>query len=137
MAIRFDRPVSSSARFARRFGAFALVLWAAVLLAHRFGGLATPYMVLLVLVSTGFALLAFLLAFAGLRSLWISGAEGGLDAMCMHAGIRARLEIPAGDPHHGVIEQQRCEGRRAGTVLAHHYSRKAFSSDQRPIMMSV
>lgn len=81
MAIRFDRPVSSSARFARRFGAFALVLWAAVLLAHRFGGLATPYMVLLVLVSTGFALLAFLLAFAGLRSLWISGAEGGLDAM--------------------------------------------------------
>lgn len=81
MAIRFDRPVSSSARFARRFGAFALVLWVAVLAAHRFGGLATPYMVLLVLVATGFAFLAVLLALVGLRSLWLSGAEGGLDAL--------------------------------------------------------
>ena len=81
MAIRFDRPVSSSARFARRFGAFALVLWVAVLAAHRFGGLATPYMVLLVLLATGCAALAFLLALVGLRSLWLTGAEGGLDAL--------------------------------------------------------
>jgi hypothetical protein len=81
MAIRFDRPVSSSARFARRFGAFAFVLWVAVLVAHRFGGLATPYLVLLLLVATGFALLAALLALIGLRSLWVSGAEGGLDAL--------------------------------------------------------
>jgi hypothetical protein len=81
MAIRFDRPVSSSARFARRFGAFALVLWVAVLAAHRFGGLATPYMVLLVLVATGCAALAVLLALVGLRSLWLTGAEGGLDAL--------------------------------------------------------
>jgi hypothetical protein len=81
MAIRFDRPVSNSARFARRFGAFALVLWVAVLVAHRFGGLATPYLVLLLLVSIGFALLAAMLAAVGLRSLWATGAEGGLDAL--------------------------------------------------------
>lgn len=81
MAIRFDRPVSNSARFSRRVGAFALVLWVAVLIAHRFGGLATPYFVLLVLFSFGCALLAALLAAEGLRSLWMTGAEGGLDAL--------------------------------------------------------
>ncbi len=81
MAIRFDRPVSSAARFARRIGAFALVLCLAALVGHRFGGLATPYFVLVLLVSIGLALLAALLAFMGLRSLWQTGAEGGLDAM--------------------------------------------------------
>jgi len=81
MAIRFDRPVSTAAGFARRFGAFSLVLCVAVLLAHRFGGLATPYLVLVLLVSAGCALLAVLLAAIGLRSLWTTGAEGGLNAL--------------------------------------------------------
>lgn len=81
MAIRFDRPVSSASRFARRIGAFALVLFLAALVGHRFGGLATPYFVLVFLVSIGFAALAALLAFVGLRSLWLTGAEGGLDAL--------------------------------------------------------
>ncbi|ANL45779.1 hypothetical protein AMC87_CH01052 [Rhizobium phaseoli] len=81
MAIRYDRPVSSAARVSRLLGAFSLVLALAVLIAHRFGGLATPYLVLLLIAAAGFALLAALLAAVGLRSLWTSGAEGGLAAL--------------------------------------------------------
>lgn len=81
MAIRFDRPVSSAARFSRLLGAFSLVLALAVLIAHRFGGLATPYLVLLLIAAAGFALLSAMLAAVGLRSLWVSGAEGGLAAL--------------------------------------------------------
>ncbi|NEJ74851.1 DUF1499 domain-containing protein [Rhizobium phaseoli] len=81
MAIRFDRPVSSAARFARLLGAFSLVLALAVMIAHRFGGLATPYLVLLLVAAAGGALLAALLAAVGLRSLWTTGAEGGLAAL--------------------------------------------------------
>ncbi|EPE99489.1 DUF1499 domain-containing protein [Rhizobium grahamii] len=94
MAIRFDRPVSSAARFSRRFGAFALVLCLAALVGHRFAGLVTPYLVLVLIVSAGFALLAALLAFAGLRSLWLTGAEGGLDAL--KALIFAALPLALG-----------------------------------------
>ncbi|WP_411196174.1 DUF1499 domain-containing protein [Rhizobium sp.] len=81
MAIRFDRPVSNAARFSRLLGAFSLVLALAVLIAHRFGGLATPYLVLLLIAAAGCALLAALLAALGLRSLWVTGAEGGLAAL--------------------------------------------------------
>ncbi|MBY3462662.1 DUF1499 domain-containing protein [Rhizobium laguerreae] len=81
MAIRYDRPVSSAARSSRLIGAFSLVLALAVIIAHRFGGLATPYLVLLLIVAAGCALLAAMLAAIGLRSLWISGAEGGLAAL--------------------------------------------------------
>jgi hypothetical protein len=94
MAIRFDRPVSNAARFSRRFGAFALVLCLAALIGHRFAGLVTPYLVLVLLVSAGFALLAALLAIAGLRSLWLEGAEGGLDAL--KALIFAALPLALG-----------------------------------------
>jgi hypothetical protein len=81
MAIRFDRPISSAARFSRRFAAFALVLCLAALIGHRFAGLATPYLVLILIVATGFSILAAVLAAAGLRSLWLTGAEGGHDAL--------------------------------------------------------
>ncbi|MFL5017840.1 MAG: hypothetical protein ACJ8EW_16920, partial [Rhizobium sp.] len=81
MAIRYDRPVSSAARFSRLLGAFSLVLALAVMIAHRFGGLATPYLVLLLIAAAGGALLAVMLAALGLRSLWMTGAEGGLAAL--------------------------------------------------------
>ncbi|MBY5554390.1 DUF1499 domain-containing protein [Rhizobium leguminosarum] len=81
MAIRYDRPVSSAARSSRLIGAFSLVLALAVIIAHRFGGLATPYLVLLLIVAAGCALLAAMLAAIGLRSLWMTGAEGGLAAL--------------------------------------------------------
>ncbi|MBX5226282.1 DUF1499 domain-containing protein [Rhizobium sp. NLR9b] len=81
MPIRYDRPVSNAAYASRLIGAFSLVLALAVLIAHRFGGLATPYLVLLLIAAAGGALLAALLAAVGLRSLWVSGAEGGLAAL--------------------------------------------------------
>ncbi|MBY5424845.1 DUF1499 domain-containing protein [Rhizobium leguminosarum] len=81
MAIRFDRPVSNAARFSRLLGAFSLVLALAVMIAHRFGGLATPYLVLLLIAAAGGALLSVMLAAVGLRSLWMTGAEGGLAAL--------------------------------------------------------
>ncbi|MBY5648600.1 DUF1499 domain-containing protein [Rhizobium leguminosarum] len=81
MAIRYDRPVSSAARSSRLIGAFSLVLALAVMIAHRFGGLVTPYLVLLLIVAAGCALLAAMLAAIGLRSLWMTGAEGGLAAL--------------------------------------------------------
>ncbi|TAY15927.1 DUF1499 domain-containing protein [Rhizobium leguminosarum] len=81
MAIRFDRPVSNAARFSRLLAAFSLVLALAVMIAHRFGGLATPYLVLLLIAAAGGALLAVMLATVGLRSLWMTGAEGGLAAL--------------------------------------------------------
>ncbi|MGO8601372.1 hypothetical protein ACDA55_37840, partial [Rhizobium ruizarguesonis] len=58
--------------------AFSLVLALAVMIAHRFGGLATTYLVLLLIDAAGGALLSALLAEVGLRSLWMTGAEGGL-----------------------------------------------------------
>ncbi|MBY2940969.1 MULTISPECIES: DUF1499 domain-containing protein [Rhizobium] len=81
MAIRFDRPVSNAARFSRLLAAFSLVLALAVMIAHRFGGLATPYLVLLLIAAAGGALLSVMLAAVGLRSLWMTGAEGGLAAL--------------------------------------------------------
>ncbi|NKL87323.1 DUF1499 domain-containing protein [Rhizobium leguminosarum] len=81
MAIRYDRPVSSAARSSRLIGAFSLVLALAVIIAHRFGGLATPYLVLLLIAAAGGALLSAMLAAIGLRSLWMTGAEGGLAAL--------------------------------------------------------
>lgn len=81
MAIRFDRPVSNAARFSRLLAAFSLVLALSVMIAHRFGGLATPYLVLLLIAAAGAALLSAMLAAVGLRSLWMTGAEGGLAAL--------------------------------------------------------
>ena len=50
MLVRYDRPVSRSAFLARRLALFALGMLGVVVLAHRFGPLATPDFVLLVLV---------------------------------------------------------------------------------------
>jgi hypothetical protein len=80
MIIRFDRPVSHAARASRLVAAFALVLCVLVLLAHRFGTLATPYLVLLMLLSAALAAVAVLLAAIGLVQLWRTGAQGGIPA---------------------------------------------------------
>ena len=81
MTIRFDRPVSHAARAARLIASFALVLCGVILIGHRFGPLETPYFVLLLLVSAGFAALAVLLAFIGLAQLWRLAAFGGVSAV--------------------------------------------------------
>ncbi|MFT4184883.1 MAG: DUF1499 domain-containing protein [Rhizobium sp.] len=81
MTIRFDRPVSHAARAARLIASFALVLCGVILIGHRFGPLETPYFVLLLLISAGFAALAVLLAVVGLTQLWRFAALGGVSAV--------------------------------------------------------
>jgi len=81
MTIRFDRPVSHAARAARLIASFALVLCGVILIGHRFGPLETPYFVLLMLISAGFAALAVLLAAIGLTQLWRVAAVGGVSAV--------------------------------------------------------
>lgn len=78
MQIRYDRPVSRSAFLARRLALFSLGMLLIVVLAHRFGPLATPDFVLLVLVSAVPAALAVPLALLGLARLWQIGALGGV-----------------------------------------------------------
>ena len=78
MHIRYDRPVSRSAFFARRPALFSLVMLLIVVLAHRFGPLRTPDFVMLVLAAAVPALLAVPLALLGLARLWQIGALGGI-----------------------------------------------------------
>ena len=80
MTIRFERPVSHVARIAHAVGRFALVLLLIVAALHRFGLIATPYFIALVIVSGGVAALALLMALFGLWRLWQVGALGGIAA---------------------------------------------------------
>lgn len=80
MTIRFDRPVSHAAHASRFIAAFALVLCVLVLLGQRFGPLALPNAVLLLLIAAAVAAVAAVLAAIGLAQLWRTGAEGGISA---------------------------------------------------------
>lgn len=80
MAIRFERPVSRPAFWARRIGFVALALFLAAFAACRFAGLPVPDFVALALAAVGLAGLAALLAVIGLADLWRVGALGGLAA---------------------------------------------------------
>lgn len=55
----------------------AVLVFLAAVAAHRFGALATPWLLALALVSTALALLAMLLALVGFWQLWHVGARGG------------------------------------------------------------
>lgn len=81
MLIRFERPVSRSAALARRLASLAFLLTLAAAASHRFGLVATPAFVALVLVGAALAAIAVLLALIGLQRLWQVGAEGGLAAL--------------------------------------------------------
>lgn len=80
MMIRYERPVSQAARFARRLGQMAFLLTVAALVAHRFGFIGTPLLATSLIVSTCIAVLAVVLALIGLQRLWQVGAEGGIAA---------------------------------------------------------
>ncbi|MGL4199244.1 MAG: DUF1499 domain-containing protein [Allorhizobium sp.] len=95
MHIRYDRPVSRSAFFARRLALLSLAMLAVVLLAHRFGPLSTPDFVLLVLVSAIPAALAVPLALVGLARLWQVGALGGVAAAWALVFAALPLALPA------------------------------------------
>lgn len=77
MTIRYDRPVSHAAYLSGRLGQFAFLLFLVVFVAHRFGFMATPYFVALMLLSVAFAALAILFAAIGLGRLWQVAAKGG------------------------------------------------------------
>ena len=80
MLLRYERPVSVSARLSRRVGLFSLLFLVIVFAAHRFGLLDTPTAVALAVLSAGLAALAAVLALIGLVRLWQVGAEGGIAA---------------------------------------------------------
>jgi len=78
MMIKYERPTSLAARWARRIARFAFGLFVAALLAHRFGPLVTPNFVALALFSAGLAAFAVLLAVIGFVRLWQVAAIGGV-----------------------------------------------------------
>ncbi len=77
MKIRYDRPVSHAASWARRIGLFALALFIVSALLHRVGIIVSDTFVTLFVLSGGLAALAFLLSAIGLLRLWMVGARGG------------------------------------------------------------
>ncbi|MBP1859621.1 DUF1499 domain-containing protein [Rhizobium herbae] len=78
MMIKYERPTSLAARWARRIARFAFGLFVAALLAHRFGPLVTPHFVVLGLFSAGLAAFAVLLSVIGFVRLWQVAAVGGV-----------------------------------------------------------
>ncbi|WP_438749679.1 DUF1499 domain-containing protein [Pararhizobium sp. O133] len=78
MMIKYERPTSLAARWARRIARFAFGLFAAALFAHRFGPLITPHFTALAALSAGLALLAVVLAVIGFVRLWQIAAIGGI-----------------------------------------------------------
>ncbi|WP_421871792.1 DUF1499 domain-containing protein [Pararhizobium sp.] len=78
MMIKYERPPSAAARWARRIARFAFGLFAGALLAHRFGPLVTPHFVALMVLSAGLAALAVVLAMIGLVRFWQVAAVGGI-----------------------------------------------------------
>lgn len=78
MMIKYERPTSHAARWARRIARFAFGLFAAALLAHRFGPLITPHFVALAVFSAGLAAFAVVLAAVGFVRLWQVAAVGGI-----------------------------------------------------------
>lgn len=81
MFIHFVRPVSHSARLARRLAQLAFFGTLIALGTHRFGLIATPMLVAALAAATALAGLAVLLALIGLQRLWQVGAEGGIAAL--------------------------------------------------------
>ncbi|WP_426236789.1 DUF1499 domain-containing protein [Pararhizobium sp. DWP1-1-3] len=93
MMIKYERPTSVAARWARRIARLAFGLFIGALLAHRFGPLVTPHFVALVVLSAGLAVLAVILAIAGFVRFWQVAAVGGIAAFA--ALVYATVPIAA------------------------------------------
>lgn len=81
MMVKYERPYSYAAHWAKRCGVFSCLLFIAVWLLHRFGPLTTPHFLTLSIMSVGLAALAVLLAITGLVSLWTVAAKGGMASL--------------------------------------------------------
>ncbi|PDT52289.1 MULTISPECIES: DUF1499 domain-containing protein [Sinorhizobium] len=77
MMVRYERPYSHAAHWARRFARIGFVIFVLSLAAHRFGPLTTPHFLALAGFAVAFALVAVLLAAIGLTRLWRVAAIGG------------------------------------------------------------
>ncbi len=80
MAIRYERPYSHSAHWARRLAWLGLVVFIAAAVSHRFGPLTTPHFLVLAGTGAALSLLAVVLAGIGFIRLWQVGARGGKAA---------------------------------------------------------
>lgn len=80
MTVRYERPVSRSAFFARRLALLAFVMFVLAWGLHRFGPLETPYFLAVAIVAGGLSVVALYLAMLGFIMLWIKGALGGKAA---------------------------------------------------------
>lgn len=77
MIVRYERPYSYAAHWARRIARIAFIVFLLSLLSHRFGPLTTPHFLALALIAGGLALLSVVLATVGLTRLWQVAAIGG------------------------------------------------------------
>ena len=75
----FDQRMTPWALWARRFALFSVQFIAAGILLHRFGPLATPVLLNMLLVGFGAALVAVVLAIVAFAKIWRTG-EAGLTA---------------------------------------------------------
>lgn len=76
--IKYERPISHAARWARGIARFSCGLFLVAALAHRFGPVTTPHLVAIAIFSAGLAALAVLLAVIGFVRLWQVAAVGGV-----------------------------------------------------------
>jgi hypothetical protein len=77
MVVRYERPYSYAAHWARRLARIGFLLFVLSLAAHRFGPLTTPHFLALVLAAGSVALAGMLLAAVGFARLWQVAAVGG------------------------------------------------------------
>ncbi|WP_075290091.1 DUF1499 domain-containing protein [Pararhizobium arenae] len=81
MMIKYERPISYAALWARRIARFSCGLFLVAMLAHRFGPLVTPHLLAIVAFAAGLALLAVVLAVIGFVRLWQVAAVGGVASV--------------------------------------------------------
>jgi hypothetical protein len=86
MVVRYERPYSYAAHWARRLARIGFLLFVLSLAAHRFGPLTTPHFLALVLAAGSVALAGMLLAAVGFARLWQVAGVGAL--LC---GASARI----------------------------------------------
>ncbi|MDQ0319480.1 hypothetical protein QO002_001618 [Pararhizobium capsulatum DSM 1112] len=78
MMIKYERPISYAALWARRIARFSCGLFLVAALAHRFGPLTTPHLIAIVVLIAALALVSVLLAVVGFVRLWQMAAVGGV-----------------------------------------------------------
>lgn len=77
MTVRYERPVSRAAYFARRIAIFAFFLFVVAWGLHRFGPMSTPSFLAVAITAALLCAFSAYLALVGIGALWFKGARGG------------------------------------------------------------